>query len=308
MGTLLKRSIPSINGLQEELDAKLVTEHIVDGLASTEAEHALSANQGRILEDKKLDKTDVVDGLISTSTIKALSANQGRILSELAGTKIDKTSIIDALNVTDTDVPLSANQGVVLLGLINGSASGLQYRGLWDAFTTTILPSATGAGDFYIILASGTIFGLEMAAGDMIISNGATDGLSSAGWDKIDNTESADILRTGDIETVVVADSTDIITGGAVVDYLNSVKADTLASQPRVIVDRIDITGNVATLSQEPIEGYILDDKVTIYNGDGTYDEWEGVTVTGSSMAIDDAGTTYDGKPCKVTYTYLSAV
>lgn len=307
MGTLLKRSIPSIKGLQEELDSKLIIEHVIDSLESTETKFALSANQGRVLEDKKLDKVDVYDGLDSESVTKVLSANQGRVLAGLAATKVNSSDIQDLLTSTDTDKPLSANQGRVLKGLIDSSASGLQYRGAFDAANATDLPTATNSGEFYLVSSDNQdIHGLELKNRDMLVSNGATDGKDATGWDKIDNTESADILREGDISYDVTGNADSIIAGQAVVDYLDASKGTTLSALPHVIVDRVVISGNEAVLAHTPANGLILDDKVTIYNGDGTYDEWEGVTIDGTTMSIDDAGTTYDGKTCKVTYTYYA--
>jgi len=305
MGSLLKRSIPSIDGLQEELDTKLVIEHIVDSLDSTETEFALSANQGRVLQDKKLDKLDIVDSLDSESITKVLSANQGRVLAEIAGTKINTASIVNDLTSDSTSEPLSAYQGKVLLGLINSSASGLQYRGAFDAEGATDLPTATAAGEFYIVSSDNAdVHGLELKTRDMLISSGATDGTNASGWDKIDNTEAGDILRQEDVSSEITEGSTSVVNGQAVIDYLAATKGDALSAQPRVIVDRQIITGNVVTLAHEPIEGVIVDDKITIYNENGTYDEWEGATVTGNSMTIDDAGDTYNGRTCKVTYTY----
>jgi hypothetical protein len=52
---------------------------IIDNLTSTSTTSALSANQGRILNEKSVT---VEDNLNSTSTTNALSANQGRILNE----------------------------------------------------------------------------------------------------------------------------------------------------------------------------------------------------------------------------------
>jgi len=56
MGFQLKRHISAVVGLQDELDARLNIDNIDDVLTSSAVDHALSANQGRILEDKKLDK------------------------------------------------------------------------------------------------------------------------------------------------------------------------------------------------------------------------------------------------------------
>lgn len=87
---------------------------VVNNLNSTSTTSALSANQGRVLDNKKIDKgglktingqslegsgdieisggggsTIVVDALDSTSSTSALSANQGRVLKGLVDNKIN---------------------------------------------------------------------------------------------------------------------------------------------------------------------------------------------------------------------------
>jgi len=64
----------------------------------------------------------VEDNLTSTSTINALSANQGRVLNE----KIDSNEIIveDVLTSTSIENALSANQGMVLDGRISNRQTG----------------------------------------------------------------------------------------------------------------------------------------------------------------------------------------
>lgn len=56
---------------------------VVDSLDSSSATDALSANQGKVLNDKinALKIPSVIDNLTSTSTTDALSANQGKVLS-----------------------------------------------------------------------------------------------------------------------------------------------------------------------------------------------------------------------------------
>lgn len=55
---------------------------IADTLASTATDTALTANQGRVLDQGKLSKTDLVDNLTSDATWTAATANQARILNE----------------------------------------------------------------------------------------------------------------------------------------------------------------------------------------------------------------------------------
>lgn len=64
----------------------------------------------------KVNKSDIIDNLTTLEAEKALSANQGAVLNE---NKVGKSDIIDNLNTAESKKPLSANQGKVLNGLIS---------------------------------------------------------------------------------------------------------------------------------------------------------------------------------------------
>ncbi len=104
---------------------------IVDNLESTSADSALSANQGRIL-DEKIDsaKVEVINNLESTNTDTALSAYQGKVLDEkitsqnttlTSAIESAKTTVVNSLTSTSTDSALSAYQGKVLDDKITGN-------------------------------------------------------------------------------------------------------------------------------------------------------------------------------------------
>lgn len=71
------------SGSNKKATFDLFKEIPIDNLNSTSTTDALSANQGKILNDKilGLNIPSVVDNLTSTSTTNALSANQGKILN-----------------------------------------------------------------------------------------------------------------------------------------------------------------------------------------------------------------------------------
>ena len=69
-------------------------DNIEDVLTSTSIIKSLSANQGKVLNDKKIDKTSIVNNLSTGGISSVLSAEQGKILD---ASKIDKTSITDSL-------------------------------------------------------------------------------------------------------------------------------------------------------------------------------------------------------------------
>ena len=99
-----------------------VSAAVVDSLVSTSATSALSAKQGKVLNDK-IVALGPVDNLTSTDATKALSANQGKALKDAADAKV-------AVNQTDStaaDVPgVVADLNALLAKLI---AAGLMAAG-----------------------------------------------------------------------------------------------------------------------------------------------------------------------------------
>lgn len=78
---------------------------VIDNLESTSATDALSANQGRILNNsiKEFEdsKTVVIDNLESTSATDALSANQGKVINEKIETHYITQTGTDLNNYTE---------------------------------------------------------------------------------------------------------------------------------------------------------------------------------------------------------------
>lgn len=79
--------------------AGIVSAAVVDGLTSTSSTDALSANQGKVLNDA-IVALGPVDALDSTSTVAALSAKQGKTLNDAI---VAKTAAVQADSVA-TDV------------------------------------------------------------------------------------------------------------------------------------------------------------------------------------------------------------
>ena len=99
----------------KRVDGGGVTQVVVENvLTSTSTTHALSAAQGKVLNDNKLNKSDVVNNLSTTDVTKALSAAQGKILQDringlgnvykYRGTKADISEIIAITNAIVGDV------------------------------------------------------------------------------------------------------------------------------------------------------------------------------------------------------------
>lgn len=148
---------PTATAVKEAVDAKMAKADIVNDLTTGGADKVLSAEQGKVLDGKKVDKVvtpasvyvtegskplsefamkaDIINDLTTGGTDKALSAEQGKALE---GKKVDKVStpasvyvtegskplaefamkadIINDLTTGGTDKALSAEQGKVLEG------------------------------------------------------------------------------------------------------------------------------------------------------------------------------------------------
>ena len=91
-----------------DLRSVLKKTDIIDNTSTNDNTKVLSAKQGKLLNDTKLNKTDVIGNLTNTDDTKALAASQGKILNDK---KIDKTEIVDDTSTDDATKPLSARQG-----------------------------------------------------------------------------------------------------------------------------------------------------------------------------------------------------
>lgn len=99
----------------KRVDGGGVTQVVVENvLTSTSTTHALSAAQGKVLNDTKLNKTDVINNVTTNDSTKALSAAQGKIIWEridglgnvykYKGTKTNISEVIAITNALVGDV------------------------------------------------------------------------------------------------------------------------------------------------------------------------------------------------------------
>lgn len=100
-GAMRTNPAPDLNSILKKTD-------IIDNTSTNDNTKVLSAKQGKLLNDTKLNKTDVIGNLTNTDDTKALAASQGKILNDK---KIDKTAIVDDTSTDDATKPLSARQG-----------------------------------------------------------------------------------------------------------------------------------------------------------------------------------------------------
>lgn len=112
---------------------------------------------------------------------------------------IDKDSTL-ASN-SDTTIPSTKAVKTYIDSKVVSVTSGMEYKGIFDVLLG-VLPTNITTGDFYKVLNNGTINGVSLNNGDMIIANKTkTEAISMSDFDVIDNTESADILRSVNIST-----------------------------------------------------------------------------------------------------------
>lgn len=103
-GTMRTNPTPDLSSVLKKTD-------IIDNTSTNDNTKVLSAKQGKLLNDTKLNKTDVIANLSSIDDSKPLAASQGKILND---NKIDKTAIENTVNNTDVDKVLSAAMGKYL--------------------------------------------------------------------------------------------------------------------------------------------------------------------------------------------------
>ena len=127
--------VGAINEVSAKADGIATT--IVDALDSTDVAAALSANQGRILNELTKTNLSLIGGLTaaqvivlnvltSTDATKALSANMGKSLDTSISSVVGRIGVLETNQVTvandlvttDPKVALAATQGNVLMGKI----------------------------------------------------------------------------------------------------------------------------------------------------------------------------------------------
>lgn len=141
----------------KRVDGGGVTQVVVENiLTSTSTTHALSAAQGKILNDGKLNKSDVINNLTTTDASKALSAAQGKALSDR----------------------------------INGLGNVYKYRGTKANISEVIAITNAIIGDVYNVEAEFSVGGKKYPAGTNVacIKNTSTSEHTEANWDPLGGT------------------------------------------------------------------------------------------------------------------------
>lgn len=141
----------------KRVDGGGVTQTVVENvLTSTSTTHALSAAQGKVLNDSKLNKTDVVNNLTTPDVSKALSAAQGKALSDR----------------------------------INGLGNVYKYKGTKPTISEVIAITNAVIGDVYNVEAEFSVGGKKYPAGTNVacIKNTSTTEHTEANWDPLGGT------------------------------------------------------------------------------------------------------------------------
>jgi len=322
MGQILRRQIPVVNGLVGILAGKVEIQDIVDTLLSSVINIPLSAKQGKTLEDKKMEKVDVVNGLLSISGENPLSAGIGRELASIFESKVSSTSIENSLGSDDAERVLAAAQGKILHDMVSGRQDGMEYGGTLDLANASNLPAVDKGGFLYVVSVSGQLNGLSANTGDMIVSNGVTyiehpeetdsetgDVITPAyteylasSWDIVDSSENPDILRVGD-KQVTPAQVAKLAIGGIVKSLIDAMLEEVRAAKRYLVCDANKvIADDKFHIGSSPQDNCVIGDIVYVDMLNGTYDEWEGVSIDNQEVTLVGANGRYDGKKAKVSY------
>lgn len=100
-GSMRTNPTPDLNSVLKKTD-------IIDNTSTNDNTKVLSAKQGKILNDKKIDKTAIENTVNSSDVNKVLSAAMGKFIND---NKIAKSEIVDNTSTNDATKPLSARQG-----------------------------------------------------------------------------------------------------------------------------------------------------------------------------------------------------
>jgi hypothetical protein len=150
MGKLLKRRIGATHQLQEELNKRV---HRTQDLVTSVT--AIPVDGTGTPSDSNLD-----DSYISANEF-ARTYHQDLI---------EYSDIVNDTTSGGANVPASADAVKSLQLQIDGMANGLEYIGTFDP-SGGAWPANVTQGNFFKVAGTGTIDGIELNTGDMIIAN-----------------------------------------------------------------------------------------------------------------------------------------
>ena len=116
-----------VNHFGLDLTGYLKTTDVVDGLTSTATTYPLSAKQGKVLNDSKINTSDIADNLTTNSSTKVLSAKQGKVLN-------DTLTDANTYSTTKTKIGVWKDGKDIYRQVIE--SSGTMTTGEWTTITT----------------------------------------------------------------------------------------------------------------------------------------------------------------------------
>ena len=172
------------------------------------------------------------------------------------------------------------------------TAGQVNYKGTWSAAanspTLVSPPASTSKGDYYVVSAAGTQFGITFAVGDWIISNGTA-------WEKVDLTDAVSSVfgRTGAITAT---------SGDYTASQVTNVPAGTISSTN--VQDAInELSSDIAT-AQNVLDAYVTNaESVAITRGQVVY----AFGATGNRMSVKLAYNTSDATSAKTVGVVLDS-
>ena len=172
------------------------------------------------------------------------------------------------------------------------TAGQVNYKGTWSAAanspTLVSPPASTSKGDYYVVSAAGTQFGITFAVGDWIISNGTA-------WEKVDLTDAVSSVfgRTGAITAA---------SGDYTASQVTNVPAGTISSTN--VQDAInELSSDIAT-AQNVLDAYVTNaESVAITRGQVVY----AFGATGNRMSVKLAYNTSDATSAKTVGVVLDS-
>ena len=124
---------------------------LANNLATTTEGYALDARQGKVLDDKKLDKAKVANNLKTIEEGWALDARQGKYIDE---NKVGFSDVANDLTTKEINKVLSAYQGAVLKELLDGKVqtrtATLSTSG-WASMSQTVDVAGVTANNIVLV-------------------------------------------------------------------------------------------------------------------------------------------------------------
>jgi hypothetical protein len=211
------------------------------------------------------------------------------------------------------------------------TAGQVNYKGTWNAATNTPglvnPPDALSKGDYYVVSAAGTQFGLSFAVGDWIISNGTA-------WEKVDLTDAVSSVfgRTGAVVGVSTDYSAVGITNTAIgaanpstgaftslsSSSTTTLNGTTVPASKTLVVTTDKLSALAATTSAE-LAGVISDETgsgalvfanspTLVTPALGTPSALVGTNITGTAAAFNVNGTVGATTPSTGAFTSVTAL